>query len=422
VVTAAEAAAWLLAQRGSIAEEPQRTRMALGLARAAVEVELEMGGRARLERRRRGDLVLIAAEPVPGQDEVPASRRIDYAVALGQFAASLLAEDETPLPPGRAVERLRAVPVPEGMTRLDDRRLLRLAVEASGTLALSTRDELYPRGMSAGAALRHSGATFATTGAHLTVEALRDRIRVRFPEAEPLPERPWLDDLLAASGVTLTWDEALVGYRPPTATSLTMSTVVAGQAGTVYEADGLLAAEVDRRLRDAVDQRAFLVLGAPGRSLDRARAELARRHGARVVDVTALLIERMRHVAADKGIPWEAVLAADAADARSREGEGLRGLVAASVEPVRQAVEQGPADVPVLLANAAPLARYGHLALLARAADHTTSRPHAVWLLVAAQEGQPAPTLDHEPVPVVSASQWLRLPHAWFDSTQEAVR
>jgi hypothetical protein len=370
--------------------------------------------------------VLVALEPMQGQDETVASRRIDYAIALGGFAAGLLEEDETPLPAARAVERLRTVPVPDGMPRLDDRRLLRLAAEASGTLALSTRDELYRRGMSAEAALRHSGAAFAVAGAHLTVEALRERIHARFPEAEPLPERPYLDDLLAAAGVIMTWDAALDGYRPPTASSLTFGTTTAVPGGTAFEPDGLMAAEVDRRLRDAVDQRAFLVLGAAARMLDRASGELTRRHGVRVVDVTALLIERMRQVAAEKGIPWDAVLTADAADARSREGEGLRGLVTASLAAVSEAVESGPADVPVLLTNAGPLARYGHLSLLARLADHTTPRRHAVWLLLPAREGQPAPTLDSEPVPIVSASQWLRLPTAWLDAeaspAQEAVR
>jgi hypothetical protein len=100
--------------------------------------------------------------------------------------------------------------------------------------------------------------------------------------------------------------------------------------------------------------------------------------------------------------------------------------VDACVGVVSDAVESGPSDTPVVLVDAGPLARYGHLGVLARLADHTTPRPHAVWLLVAAREGQPAPTLDHEPVPIVSASQWLRLPTAWLDAraspAEEAVR
>jgi hypothetical protein len=96
------------------------------------------------------------------------------------------------------------------------------------------------------------------------------------------------------------------------------------------------------------------------------------------------------------------------------------------VGAVSDAMEVGPPDVPVVLTDAGPLARYGHLGLLARLADHTTRRAHAVWLLIPAQDGQASPTLDREPVPIVSASQWLRLPEAWLDaeasSAQEAVR
>jgi serine/threonine protein kinase len=426
VVTAGEAAAWLLAQRGSTADEPLRTQTALGLVRVAVETELELGGRARLDRRRRDELVLIALEPAPGRDETAASRRIDYAIALGRFAAELLAGGETPMSSAAAIDRLRTVTVPDAMPTIDERRLLRLAAAASGTLAVSIRDELYRRGMSAAAALRHSGAVFATPGAHLTVETLRERVRVRFPEAELLPDRPWLDDLLAASGVILAWDPALDAYRPQTVAGLTLSTFTSRHASAAHAPDLVMVEEVERRLLDAVDGRAFLALGVHAEGLEHARTELARRHGARVVDVTALLIARMREVAAEKGIPWDAVLAADAAGAGSREGEGLRGLVTACVGAVSDALESGPPDIPVVLTDAGPLARYGHLGLLARLADHTTRRPHAVWLLVPAREGQSAPTLDREPVPIVSASQWLRLSTAWLDaeasSAQEAVR
>jgi hypothetical protein len=113
------------------------------------------------------------------------------------------------------------------------------------------------------------------------------------------------------------------------------------------------------------------------------------------------------------------VLEADAADPRSLDGEGLRGLVAASVGAVTEAIE-GAGAGPLVLTDAEPLARYGQLDLLACLADHTTPRPRAVWLLVPVDQGQRAPMLDRQPVPIVSASQWLRLPAAWANAAGPA--
>jgi hypothetical protein len=127
VLAAAEAAAALLALRGSTATEPHRTRQALGLVRAAVESEMERGGDARLDRRRCGDVVLLATEPAPTEMTPPAATRIDYAVALGRGAVSLTHVAEGPVPGARAIEALRRVDPPEGMAPLDDARLLRLA-------------------------------------------------------------------------------------------------------------------------------------------------------------------------------------------------------------------------------------------------------------------------------------------------------
>lgn len=412
VVSAAEAALSLLAMRGSVATEPQRTLQALGLVRAAVESEMERGGSARLDRRRRGGVILLATEGPTTEATPPAATRIDHAVALGRRATTVADAADGPVPGVRAVEVLRRIDAPDGMAPLDDARLLRLAAAASGTLVVSTRDELYPRGLDPVIALRSSGAAFAVAGGRLTVEALAERVRLRFPEAAPLPPRPALDGLLATVGSPLTWAEEHAAYVAPAGPADTsMSPRIPTRLDT-RPVDPAAATEVTRRLRDSIAQRSFLALGVEPRLLDRAPELLAAQYDVTVLDVTGLLLDRMRELAAESGIPWDAVLAADAAEPASYDGQGLRGLVAAALPSVDDALAE--ATGPVLLIEAAPLARYEALDRLARLADHTTTRSAAVWLLLPADDVTSAPTLDREPVPVYSPAQWLRLPASWL--------
>ncbi len=60
----------------------------------------------------------------------------------------------------------------------------------------------------------------------------------------------------------------------------------------------------------------------PGSLRRKCRARAGEQHGAHVVDVTVLLVAMRRH-AEETGLPWEAVRAADAAAAGTREAEGL---------------------------------------------------------------------------------------------------
>ena len=60
-----------------------------------------------------------------------------------------MAAAEPLLTPARVLEELQAVPSPDSDPQLTPDRLLRLAVAASQKAALSSRLELYPRGMAA---------------------------------------------------------------------------------------------------------------------------------------------------------------------------------------------------------------------------------------------------------------------------------
>ena len=106
---------------------------------------------------------------------------------------------------------------PAGEPALTDDRLVRLASAASTGAALSSRLELYPRGMPAARALK-LGAGALVGPKKLPPQMVQDRIASRYPEAERLPGQPQLDAMLAAEGLHLRWDPtegALRLARPP---------------------------------------------------------------------------------------------------------------------------------------------------------------------------------------------------------------
>ena len=140
VMTVPELVEAVLLARGSSQDEPRRRQLAGAVVRAAVEVERAMS-EPRLLVRRDGDCILIAQHTALAV----------YARRLGE-AADQLADEDPLIAPARVVERLREVPVPSDVN-LSDARLVRLASAASQRAALSSRQELYPRGMPAARAI-----------------------------------------------------------------------------------------------------------------------------------------------------------------------------------------------------------------------------------------------------------------------------
>lgn len=406
VMSARELAEALIAARGSYARRAQRLPQAVGVVRAAVEAELARGGNARvaIHRFRGSGNVLVGREPDGPEAAATADDRLAHAVRLGRLAAELAAGD--PLPTRqRALEQLRAVPAPEPAAALDDARLLQLAAEASDAADVNAQGQLYPVGMAAARALRL--AVGSLTGHSLTPAQVQDRVRARFPQAEALPRPPALDGLLAEAEVPLRWDATSGRYEPRTATGRTSSTrVVVTSVGPL--AGPGAAAEVDGKLAAVVAAGGFLAVLAARRLLRPARLALLRRLGLREVDVTATLLERLRGL----DYPWQDILDADTGNPHDPDFRALVEVVRHEVVPaVREALAVAE---PVLITEAAPLARYGQLALLRELADSTRRRPAARLLLVPARRPEPA-MLDGEPLPLTSpATQSLWLPETWL--------
>jgi hypothetical protein len=405
VMSAEEVAEALIVARGSYTAEPQRTTQAIGLVRAATETELARGGDARLamQRLRGSDTVLLGREPADPTAERTAADLLGYVVRLGRRAAVLAGTD--PLPSrARAVEELRALePPPAGMPPVGDARLLQLAAAGSGgEAAVNAQGQLYPAGMPAERALRLAAG--ALVGQILDPETVRVRVRTRFPRAEELPDRPALDALLR--DIPLTWHPAKGQFLPPERLSSISGTRMHTSYGPILDLGA--ATQTRDRLTGAIDRGGFLVLLAPIKRLGAARRALLTRLELVEVDITAIMLGRLRAL----GFPWEALVSADNGNPNDADFRSLSELVRHEVLP---AIEQTLAETtePVLITEAAPLARYQQLRLIQELADPTRPRPAARLLLVPARRTEPV-LLDGVQLPLTApASQSLWLPEQW---------
>ena len=254
-MSAQEAAAALLASRGSIEQDDGlRLRISAAVLRAAIESEADL------------------AEPrflvSPGLDKsavplIAASMdHADYALRLGAAADSLIEGEQAAngvhsLPaPQQVVEALEIVERPHTVAPLSIQRLVKLSACSSRHAAVSSRLELYPRNMAAQRAIRIALGSILGLRV-LTETQLRERILGRYPEAEALPSRPSLDALLAAAGADLVWRQdgehgpgyyaAHQGFGPTAGT-----TTFLHRPGTVIDHEVTTTIEADIRERLAV--------------------------------------------------------------------------------------------------------------------------------------------------------------------------
>ena len=429
VMTAPELAEALLARRGSVQEEPLRSRRAAACVRAAAEIEVQRAAPRWIVRRVGGPgRALLARDAIDerGAPRVDGWKSADFAERLGR-AADELARRDPLASPARALEALQAVPVPDGVDPPSPNRLAALAAAASHGAALSRRLEFHPRGMAPARTLKL--ALGALAGAPmLDADAIRRRVAGRFPDAAPLPGRPRLDALLTEAGSDLRWNPDADGGRgayegPPLRTFVT----VASAAGRTRTSSGARRAadaagapwsegdDFEQRLRRALEGQAFLALTAAPHRLAEAERVLAAAFAVDVRSFDALLIRHMRAAARDAGADWRVVLRADRQPAGGTDRANLLRLVEHRALP-RARDELAAAPRAVLLTNLGLLARYGRMTFLdeLRDAAGRAGGPPGVWLLVPDDEQETRPMLDGRPVPVFTAAQWARVPGAWL--------
>lgn len=178
--------------------------MASTALRAALETEKEADD-PRFDEYRSGDCVIAMHPDLKS-----------YAIRLGQVADKLA--DEDPLPAtSRALDRLRSISFPLlsiELPEFSDNRLLELACVASDHAVLSSKLEIYPRGLSAERALALAQNVLACPpGASLTADEIRTRVAARYPDSQPLPDRPELDRLIESLSSELRWNDQAVGGK-----------------------------------------------------------------------------------------------------------------------------------------------------------------------------------------------------------------
>ena len=415
VASVDELAIQILGSRGCVQEDPkERSRRARAVLRAAVELEASVT-----------DIRFAAyADTLPALIAVSPDSA-EYARRLGRAADVLAAR--SPLPSPQVVaEELGRVPIPEGLSAFPAARLTKLAASASATAALSSRQELYPRGMPALEALRLSLGALA--GAKLLKEDdLRARIRGRFPEAAPLPPRPELDMLLEQAGVEREWrtpEAEDAGYYTRTVTSTDTGTQTSTRFATYAVApepttEVLDARTLEEKIAHAARTGSFLALTVEPRRAREAEAELLRRFPREAISLERLLLRAMHEEAAVRNVLWPKVLAADAASRDSADFRNLLRLAAKAGPRVRDAVLA--LRTPALLTRAGMLARYDLMDMLdaMSQASGTAGGPPSLWLLLPQQDGG-RPRVDVAVLPVIAGSNWGRLTSPWLDNAHRA--
>jgi hypothetical protein len=412
VMSADELAAAILLTRGSVEDEPLRSRQAMAVTRAAIETERVMA-EPRLVVRRDRDRVIVAIS----QDLA------DYAVALGREADELAAQDPL-VPPARTLERLRAIRLPSGSDPLSDARLVRVAAAASQNAAVSSRQELYPRGMDSQRALKLSHG--ALLGARqLNVDDLRGRVAGRYPEAAPLPDRPELDELLKRAGFEFNWDQTIKprgAYRVPThdplvsshsSTLLRRKSTDQGEPTSEITAEEAATRQFAERLQRAISSGTFIAMTVEPRGYGLALRVLCDKFPVEVIDVEAMFIDALREVADSKKVKWERVLSADAKPG-SDDWDRLMALVRQAVPQVERAIMS--ASRTVLMIYPGLLARFEQMDLLARIREKV-GRPDGIpglWMLIPTDGQSPRPVMDGNPIPVIGPAEWARIPERWL--------
>jgi serine/threonine protein kinase len=429
-MSVSELADAIVVSRGSTQDEPARTRSALALARICVEVE-KTREEPRFVMRRSGEKILIAMT----------ADLATYAGKLGETADAIAAEDPL-VSPARTLDRLRKISSPSEAPAISDSRLIRLAAAASEAAAVSSRQELYPRGMDALRALKLSpGALYGVPT--LTPSQIRDRIGGRYPEASPLPDRPMLDEILSAAGFDFRWDPSgkdgqgcyvsrLSDAISVTSMSESVSRRSTGSASQNTIAPADITPEIadargfEERLNRSVDDGAFLALIVAPKNYQVAIRELTHRYDLDLVDVEGIFIDALREVAGKSGVDWNLVLKTDAR-VGGKDWDKLMLLVGRAMPLVEERILQRQTSSPqmtndkrqtinnksLLLIYPGLLARYEQMPLLQRLRERVgiAGGIPGLWLLI---PGSEAAMIDGKAIPVISITQRARIPDSWL--------
>ncbi|WP_395297178.1 BREX system serine/threonine kinase PglW [Kitasatospora hibisci] len=479
VASVVEIADALIARRGTgVADRRGRRGLALALLRALVEREQFYDAEknpqppllhyfhAPAPRGTEPVLGLLVIDVREGTDspDTPTKPALqEYAVKLGAKADRLAGLESLPTA-ATVLTELGSVARPPGVLGWNEQRIAEIAVAASTRAALTPRLEIYPRDLDLVRALRITQAGMVAVQPELEearqpglrVEDVHKLVHTRFPGlgADPLvtAELPTGAELVTAlrkAGFDLKLETRydrvlrLLPNRPSGAGAggSQVTTYGSSRTGTVrsasqqgaarYDADQAVraAATAEQRLTHDAGKDGLRVLTVPSRGAHAAARLLAQApYGAEEVSLTELFLDELHAMVDGRPQPtWQTVLEADAAAPGSRSRQNL-GVVAGrawhQLEPKLAArLERVPgADRgPLLLTEAAVLARYDALDVLDRLAELSREGRRPLWLLVAQSDPSDTPRLAGKAVPYQAArGEWIHVPEAWVNARADA--
>jgi len=403
----------------------KQQRMASAIARSVVETETSLAD-PRFQLRRVGGKTVVACTQELAM----------YAEKLGQVADELAQADPL-LPPLRVFQELFDViqpSLPEGCQPFNNERLLRLAAAMSNTAAVSAKQELYPRGMAAERALRLgigalTGLGLGDNEGGFSIDQIRSRVESRYPEAEPLPDRPDLDALLERVGLDVRWKpETKTYHRRASSVMFTSGSSLPRRRTTATSTrqvevtpDMADARQFEERLQHAHDEGGFLVLTVRPSRMRACEANLLKRFNedGRVtqrVSFDDLLFDSLRTEADELHVDWSVVEQADGTDTSSQDWKNLIHLVSMAQPKIEENLLNR--DEHLLLVHPGLIARYDMMSLLETLRDrtgHDVSCP-GVWVLVATDEQSDMPFLDDAEIPLISPGQRAKVSEPWIDN------
>jgi serine/threonine protein kinase len=414
----------LLRPAADPADPARQQRRASAVARAAVETEAATA-QPRFQLRR-----------VAGKAVVACSQELAaYAEKLGQVADTLAGADPLP-PPLRVFQELYEVAQPQqphGCQPFGNERLLRLAAAMSRTAAVSSRQELYPRGMAAERALRLGLGALAGLGlgdgdGGFTIEQIRSRLEGRYPEAERLPDRPELDALLHRVGLDVQWNpETTTFHRREAKLLVTSGSSIIPRRSTATSArhvevtpDVAEARQFEERLRHAYADGGFLALTVRPSRMRRCEDELLRRFKLQRVSFDEALLDALRAEAKELEIDWATIEQADGTDPASTDWQNLLHLIGRVTPKI--VADLTSRKEHLLLVHPGLIARYDQMSVLETLRDkvgHDVPCP-GVWVLVATDGQSDMPVLDHAEIPLITPGQRAKVSESWIENLHRA--
>ncbi|UKA76479.1 BREX system serine/threonine kinase PglW [Arthrobacter sp. FW306-07-I] len=386
VAELAEVASALLISHGSSSTGDDRLRLAQGLVRAVVEVDARSSN-ARLAQRRLSSTgrILVAAQI--GQDDAQPGDPESLLVLAQELAAKV---DSLVDSRDGSFMLLPAATVRPVLRELDkaailhDDRILRLAVAASHTAALSGRGELYAKTLPAEKALEFTLRDVVVR--ELSESSAQKRVTSRFPTVRELPSRPELDGLIEAAMPGMRW-------RDGSYTRVERSEFASVAGSTTHtKLSSTQILEIERQLAQSLTRKSAVTLAVRPKDFIRTSKALTQVFGLKLVDVSAEVVKAVRATAQSKNVDWDVVLRADAKSASPSDHANLAQLVRMAVQPLW--VEVVEDQNPLLLTNIGPLLKFGFGSEVATLFDMSVPRPAARWVVAPKRGSANTPSSD----------------------------